>query len=136
MAEEAQPEQEVIYQITPEIFAHTLNNMAISWASLDPETRLAQQEATGARSREEYNFFEPNWLMQCSAEMIGRWHSGVSSNPYAPVLAQLYPNSEEGITVLHAHLTELQEHELVQQYVAQLVDAIYGPMEQVAYDAA
>jgi hypothetical protein len=125
--EEAQPE--VIYQITPEIFAHTLNNMAISWASLDPETRLAQQEATGARSREEYNFFEPNWLLQCSAEMIGRWHSGVSSNPYAPVLAQLYPNTEEGIQVLQAHLFEMQEHELVLQYVAQLVDAIYGPAE-------
>jgi hypothetical protein len=133
MAEEevAQPEQEIIYRITPDIFAHTLNNMAISWASLDPETRQAQQEATGARSREEYNFFEPNWLMQCSAEMIGRWHSGVSSNPYAPVLAQLYPNSEEGIVVLQAHLLEMQEEPLVQQYVLQLVDAIYGPAEAV-----
>jgi hypothetical protein len=43
----------------------------------------------------------------------------------------LYPNTEEGIVVLHAHLLEMQEEPLVLQYVAQLVDAIYGPAEAV-----
>jgi hypothetical protein len=119
-------------RITPEMFANTLHNMAVSWANLDPETRLQQQAATGATVREEYNFFEPNWLLQCAAEMIGRWHSGVSSNPDAPLLAQLYPNTEEGIEVLRDHLWHMQEEPLIQEKVYQLVNCIYGmPEEQV-----
>lgn len=123
-----------IDRIQPEMFANTLHNMANSWASLDPETRITQAAATGAATRDQYNFFEPNWLMQCSAELIGRWHSGVSSNPDAPLLAQLYPNTEEGVVALQNHLYELQTDPLVAQRVAELVDAIYGPEGATFYD--
>ena len=131
---------EPLERIQPEMFANTLVNMANSWGALDPQTRIQQAVATGAATREEYNFFEPNWLLQCAAELVGRWHSGVSSNPDAPLLAQLYPNTEEGVIILQNHLYEMQEDPLIAQRVAELVDAIYGPVgatfiEQYGYPA-
>mmetsp|Transcript_81518 Transcript_81518/g.242977 ORF Transcript_81518/g.242977 Transcript_81518/m.242977 type:complete len:109 (+) Transcript_81518:107-433(+) len=90
--------------ITAEQFGTTLENMTTAWEGVPEAERLPKDD--------EKSFFDDCKAM--CAEMIQRWHQGVSSHPDRDALAQEYPATEEGIKKLVTDVYAIKDDPFVQ----------------------